>query len=107
MHRCDYTFNTGGNDGLGAGAGAAGGAAGLERDVERRAACIFASFLEGDDFGVVAIVVDMKTFADDAIIFYEYGADDGVGMRERDAAKRQRECAHHVDAVGVSNRRAS
>ena len=79
-----------------AGAGAAGGAAGFEGDVESGAAGFFAGFFQGDDFGVVAAVVVVEAFADDAVIFDDDAADARVGMREGCAALREGQGAGDV-----------
>ena len=87
------------DDCFGAGSGATGVAAGFEIDVERRATRIFSGVFESDNFRVAAAVVRVETFADDASIFYEHGADKWIGMGEGLAAAREFECA--VDPAGI------
>ncbi len=64
----DAAGDFGGDEGVGAGAGAAVVAAGLEGDVGGGACdgvAAFGGLLEGDDLGVVAVVVAMRALAED------------------------------------------
>ena len=78
-HRGDDALDSCGDDRVRAGAGAAGGAAGFEGDVERCAARFFAGFFQRDDFGVVAAIVGVEAFADDAVIFDDDAPTIGLG----------------------------
>ena len=68
-------------------------AARFQRDVESRAARSPTGFFQGDNFGVVAAVVRVESFADYAAILYQDCADDRIRMREGNTAPRQIECA--------------
>ena len=86
LHCGDHSFDSCGDDCVCAGAGAACGAAGFEGDIESCATGLFASFFQGDDFGVVEAVVVVEAFADDAAIFDDDAADARIGVREGCAA---------------------
>ena len=58
-------------------------ATGFERDVERGAFCVRSCGAEGDDFGVVELVVGVKTFADLTPVPDDDGSDARIGMGER------------------------
>ncbi len=73
---------------FGAGAGASSVAARFERDVHGRALRALSGLAQRDNFGVIAAVVDVKTFADYAAGFYDHRANRWVGMGQADAAAR-------------------
>ena len=75
----DDAVNAGIDEGVGAGAGAAMVATRLEGDVGSGAAGLGACLEEGDDFGVVEVVVEVGAFADDGVVADEDAAYLGVG----------------------------
>ena len=85
-HRGYDSLNSCSDDCVCAGASAARGAAGFEGEVEGCAARFLTGFFKGDDFGMVAAIVVVETFADDAVIFDDDAADAGVGVGEGGAA---------------------
>jgi hypothetical protein len=80
----------------------------LESDVERSSAGAVAGGFESDDFGVVAPVILMKTFADDftvaagVVAANDDAADRGIGTGEADAFARESERMFHEANVVVS-----
>src|SRR5712691_7469369 len=98
-HRGDDAVNFGAEDCIGARPRASRNAAWLKADIERGALRVSARGFQSDDFGVVAPVVLMKSFANHLPIFHEDRADRWIWAREADAFARQLQRAIHVGDV--------
>jgi hypothetical protein len=75
----DDAGDLGADEGFGAGAGAAGVGAGFEGDVGGGGVGEVAGLAEGDDFGMVELVVEVGSAADDGTVTDEDAAYGGVG----------------------------
>lgn len=94
----DSAGDAGGDEGVGTGAGAAVVGAGLESDVGGGAAGIEATVggeLEGDDLGVVAMLVEVSTLGEDLVVADEEAADRRVGAGEGGGSGGEREGPLH------------
>ena len=74
-------------------------AARLQGDVGSCAASLCACLLEGDDLGVVEVVVQVRAFADDLAVTHQHAADLGIGRGQPDGRLREVEGALHVSFV--------
>src|SRR5713101_3900125 len=98
-HRGHDAVNFGAEDCIGARPRAPRSAAWLKGDIERGALRVSARRFQSDDFGVVAPVVLMKSFANHLPVFHEDRADRWIRAREADAFARQFQRAIHVGDV--------
>jgi len=103
-HGHDNAPHAGGDQRIGARPGAAMVTAWFQRDVRSGTASPRACLLEGNDLGVVELVVEMRTLADDLAVAHQHAADLGIGRSQPDGRLRQIERAPHLGLVTRMNR---
>jgi hypothetical protein len=79
-------------------------AAWFQRDVGSCAASPVAGLLQGNDLGMVELVVEMRTFANDRAFAHKHASDLGIRRSQPDSRPRQVERAPHVSLITGTNR---